>query len=140
MLPEFTHRGCLPAAPGLGSGCTPGNELAEVFLQVMGYGPPRALEVKPASQLLTNKRVIEWLANRHELSQELLDRFRPEFLVIATRGLERQRLVARKPLSTQVIKARSADLESLCGRPPVHIATIEKLENLGNQFGIDSMC
>lgn len=140
MLPEFAYRGRLPAAPGLGAGCTPGDELAKMCLQIIRYGGAGALEVKPASQLLANERVVEWLANRHKLSQKLLDRFGPELLVIATGGLERQGLVADKPLSAQIIKPRAADLESLGSRPPVHIAAIEQLEDIGNQFGIDSMC
>jgi hypothetical protein len=114
--------------------------LAEVFLQVICYCGARALEVEPPSQLLANERVVEWLAKRHKLSQELLDVFRPELPVIATGGLEGQGLVTRKPLSAQIVKARATNLKSLGGRPPVHIPAIEQLENLGDQFGIDSMC
>jgi hypothetical protein len=89
--------------------------------------------------LLADECVVKRFANRQELLQELLNRFGPKRLVVATGRLQAQRPLTRKPLSAQSVKARSSNLQSLGGSLPVHVAAVKDFKDFSDQFRTDSV-
>src|SRR5512139_2382520 len=139
MLPKLAYRSGFPPTTRFRSWRTSGHELAIVLLHIISHGSSGALKGKASGQLLADEGVIKRFALRQELSQELLNLLGPKRFVVAAGSCKAKSLLTRKPLAAQSVKARSSNLQSLGGGLPVHVATVEKLQDFGNQFRTDSV-
>ena len=139
MLPQVADSGRFPATPRLGSGRVASHPEREVLLDIPGDGGPGTLEIKTAGQLFGNQRIVEGFAKRQKLLQKALHRLGPSLFVVAPRGVKDQRLLSAQPLSAQALELCPTNLQALGGGLPVHLALIEGLKNLADQFRTDSM-
>jgi hypothetical protein len=130
VLPEFADVGALPAAAGLGAGRLRGDVLGEVLLDVMGDGRARTVEVQAASQFVGQEGVVEGLAVREDVGEEIVSGLRPGGVVIAAGRLGGEAGLVGEPPMAQFVEAGAADQQAFGGGVGIELAGVESLEDL----------
>jgi hypothetical protein len=145
VLPQLTQPGAFPAAAGLGSDRSCLHQLWKVLAGIGGDGFAVALEGKAGSQFVGHELIVGRSLEGQEGLQKRLHFGRPEFAVVATGALDRERVGMLQPGRTQSKEMRATDVQELGGSIRIEFAPVESGERLeqerqGQTFGQLMFC
>jgi hypothetical protein len=110
-----------------------------MLTNISGNGGPGTMEVVATSQLVGQQSEIERLAVGQKLLEKIVDRFWPEFFVVATGGSQLKAGAVLEPLMAQLVETGRTDHEPLGGGEGVERAVIEGGEDLLDVEGRDAV-
>lgn len=98
VLPQFADGGGLPTATRFGAGSLSRHELGEVLADISGHGGAGAVEVETAGQFVGQEGKVEGLAVGKKVGQELVGRWRPRGVMVASGRLRLEGPAVLQPL------------------------------------------